>query len=115
MLLSPLRSPGEVTAGHCVWSWASHTDMVLGVNLRRSLPEDAEGAGSSHGLKRREQPQKTALLGIHTLKSAWKTTNFIDATSNSVKNLSSKLLEPSRAFWGCIAARLHCSPERNTC
>lgn len=100
MLLSPLFSPGESHLDTCVWSWASHTEVVLGVNLRRSLPEDTEGADSSHGLKKREQPQKTALLGIHTLKSTWKTTNYIDATSNSAKNLSSTLLEPGRAFWG---------------
>lgn len=66
MLLSPLFSAGEVTSEYCVQSWASLTEVVLGVNLWSSLPEDAEGAHHSHGLKKR----KTDLLGTHSWKKS---------------------------------------------
>lgn len=86
--------------------------MVLGVNPRSSLPEDAKGADSSHGLKKKKDATTEDRSAGNTFKkenSAWKTTNSVDTTSNLVKDLSSKLLEPGRAFWGCIPACLPCS------
>lgn len=56
-------------------SWASPTEMVLGVNLWRSLPEDAKGADSSHGLKKRGDATTEDRSAGNTFmeeKSAWK-------------------------------------------
>lgn len=105
MLLSHLFSDGEVTSGYCVQSWASPTEVVLGVNLQSSLTEDAKGADGSHGLKKREDTTTEDSSAGNTLmeeKSAWKTTNYIDTTSNLVKDLSSKLLEPCGALWSFL-------------
>lgn len=69
------------------------------------------------GSKREEmQPQKTDLLGIHSWKRSLhgKMANYIDNTSNSVKDLSSRLLDPGRAFRGCIAMCLRCSSVIST-
>lgn len=118
MLLSPLFSAREVRSGYSVQSWALPTEVVLGGNLWSYLPEDAEGADGSHGLEKREGATTEDRSAGNTFmeeESARKTANYIDTTSNSVKDLSSKLLEPGRAFWGCIATGLRCSSVISTC